>query len=262
MLKKNKDPFIDIVIPNYNKGNYLDKAIKSVINQTYNKWKLYIVDDNSNDSSLKILRKYKKNNKIKIFYLNKNQGPSFCRNLGVSKTSSRFIAFLDSDDFWPNNKLSSQINFMNKNNLSFTYTDYKTFYQNSKYKKKYTYSNVPEYFTFKSFIRNSSINTSTLIIKKDLIKNIKFKNLQKHEDYIFKCEILKKNKKLIAKKFSKTFAYYRILKNSRSQNKLMSLFYLWKYNRKFNKLNFLENLISVVLISLNSIKKYGFKTGV
>ena len=67
MLKKNKDPFIDIVIPNYNKGNYLDKAIKSVINQTYNKWKLYIVDDNSNDSSLKILRKYKKNNKIKIF---------------------------------------------------------------------------------------------------------------------------------------------------------------------------------------------------
>ena len=41
--KKNKDPFIDIVIPNYNKGNYLDKAIKSVINQTYNKWKLILL---------------------------------------------------------------------------------------------------------------------------------------------------------------------------------------------------------------------------
>ncbi len=262
MGKKNLTPYVDIIVPNYNKGKYLKEAINSVINQTYKRWKLYIVDDNSIDDSKYYLQKYKKNKNIKIFFLNKNCGPSFCRNFGISKSRSNYIAFLDSDDFWPKNKLSCQINFMIKNNLSLTYTDYKFFYQNNCAKRKYIYSSVPNCFTYTSFIKNSSINTSTLILKKTLIKKVRFQQVKKHEDYIFKCEIFKKNKELIAKKNKKTFAYYRILKNSRSQNKLVSLFYLWKYNKQFNKLNFLDNLSSVISISFNSIKKYGLKMGV
>ena len=61
---------VAIIMPNYNKGKFINKAIQSVLNQTYNNWKLYIVDDNSNDNSIKILKKYKKK-KIKIFTLNK-----------------------------------------------------------------------------------------------------------------------------------------------------------------------------------------------
>ena len=69
MGKKNKKPKIDIIIPNFNKGVYLRAAINSVIKQTYKNWKLYIIDDNSNDNSKTILKRYKKNGKICIFFL-------------------------------------------------------------------------------------------------------------------------------------------------------------------------------------------------
>ena len=62
-----------------------------------------------------------------IYFLKENKGPSFCRNLGIDKSSSELIAFMDSDDFWPKDKLEKQINCMLKNNYNFTFTDYKFF---------------------------------------------------------------------------------------------------------------------------------------
>ena len=258
---KKKAFFVDIIMPNFNKGYYLEEAIQSVIKQSHKYWNLYIIDDFSSDTSKKILKNFKKNKKIKIVYLRKNRGPSFCRNLGVSLSKSPFISFLDSDDYWPKNKLSSQLNYMIKKDVSFTYTDYTSFFKDRK-KKILKTTNIQNEFNFKTFVRNSSINTSTMILKKEIIKNIKFKNLKKHEDYIFKCEIFKKNKGLEAIKFEKTFAHYRILQNSRSNDKLKSIYYLWKYNQKFNNLSFVKNFISLLSIIKNSIKKYGLKMGV
>ena len=62
---------VAIIMPNYNKGKFISKAIQSVLNQTYNNWKLYIVDDNSNDNFIKVLKKFKKKKKLKYFTLNK-----------------------------------------------------------------------------------------------------------------------------------------------------------------------------------------------
>ena len=70
-------------------------------------------------------------------------------------------------------------------------------------------------------------------------------------------QILKRTK--FAYCLKKDLLDYRIKSNSLSSNKIRNLFWLWKINRNFNKLNFIDNLISVALISLNSIKKYGFK---
>lgn len=259
MIKREKF-FVDIIMPNYNKEEFIEEAIKSVLKQSYKYWKLYIIDDNSRDKSRKILKKFRKNKKIKIIFLKKNKGPATCRNIGMSLSKSYYLSFLDSDDYWPKNKLSSQINFMNVNNVKFSYTDYMSFHKNNKNFLKRT--NVPSIFNLKSFSRNSSINTSTMILRRNIIKKVKFRNIQKHEDYIFKCEVFKKNKNLFAKKFNKTHAYYRILKNSRSRNKLKSIYFLWKYNNEFNKFSFIDNMLSILSISINSIKKYGFRMGV
>lgn len=261
-MKKNIKNTVDIIMPNYNKFNFLNQAIHSVIHQSYKNWKLYIIDDNSKDLSKNILGKFKKNKKINIYYLKQNKGPAFCRNFGIKKSSSNMIAFLDSDDFWPKNKLQTQLKFMFKNNIEFSFTDYFSFYQKNKKIKKIGKTNILKKFNFNTFIKNSSINTSTMIINRKILKNIRFKNLKKHEDYIFKCEIFKKNKGLEAIKFEKTFAHYRILQNSRSNDKLKSIYYLWKYNQKFNNLSFVKNFISLLSIIKNSIKKYGLKMGV
>ena len=68
-MKINNDT-VDIILPNYNKAEYLKEAVDSVINQTYKKWILYIIDDCSTDQSSEILNKYEKNDKINLIKLN------------------------------------------------------------------------------------------------------------------------------------------------------------------------------------------------
>ena len=121
---------VDIIIPNYNNAKYSKKIIKFCFStKIYKLESLYIIDDNSKDGSVKILEKFRDNSKITIVLLKKNKGPSFCRNLGMRISSSEYISFFDSDDMWKEEKLSRQIDFMKKNKLSFTFTDYIPFFK-------------------------------------------------------------------------------------------------------------------------------------
>jgi len=97
---------------------------------------------------------------------------------------------------------------------------------------------------------------SSVIIERSLIKNLKFKKLKICEDYLFKCEILKKQN---AYKCEGVVMFYRISKNSLQSNKLRNIYWVWLINRKYNKLNLLKNIISLFSISISSIRKYGFK---
>ena len=247
---------IDIILPNYNKSNYLEEAINSVLNQTFKNWHMYIIDDNSKDDSWKIINKFSSLNNVKSIKLNKNMGPSFCRNFGMRISQSKYISFIDSDDIWKNSKLEEQISFMEKYNLSFTYTDYTPFFQNNekKYYKKRTL--LKDKFDFDGFVKNSSINTTTMIIKRSILSTHRFKEIRL-EDYLFKCQLLKNNN--IAKKLNRDLAYYRILSKSRSSHRLKNIFWLWHINKNYNKLSFFKNLISIICIAINSLKKYGFK---
>ncbi len=123
---ENKKTEVDIILPNFNSFEFIDETVQSIINQKYTNWKLIIVDDNSNQETKSIIKKYEKLKKVKIFWLKKNKGAAYCRNFAINKTNSNFIAFIDSDDVWGKNKLKKQINFMKKNNYSFTYTNYET----------------------------------------------------------------------------------------------------------------------------------------
>ena len=117
-MKKAK---VTIILPNFNSENFIEKTIQSIINQSFTDWLLFLIDDNSNSKTKEILKKYKKNKKIKIFFLNKNIGPGPCRNFGIIKSNSDYLAFIDSDDLWGKNKLKDQIDFMSKNKFLFTY---------------------------------------------------------------------------------------------------------------------------------------------
>ena len=113
MDQKESDNFkVSIILPNYNSSKYLNATINSIINQTYKNWELIIVDDNSDNATLNLLKKYKNKKNIKIFFLKKNRGAGFCRNLAIKKSTSYYIAFIDSDDLWKKNKLNKQVNYM------------------------------------------------------------------------------------------------------------------------------------------------------
>ena len=168
---------IDIILPNYNSSKFILQTIDSILKQTYKNWKLIIVDDFSDTETKNILKKISKRKNIKVFYLNKNHGAGFCRNFAIKKSNSPYVAFIDSDDIWEKDKLKKQISFMKKNNFSFSYTDYKTF--DGKKRKV----NNPSKIDYSYFLKNTSIATSTMMIKRNIIGNIKFTNTKICEDF-------------------------------------------------------------------------------
>ena len=249
------DEKVDIILPNYNSELYLEETINSVIGQTFKSWKLTIVDGNSNAATQKILKKFINYSNINIIKLKKNKRAGFCRNLAIRNTRSDYIAFIDSDDIWEKDKLLKQLIFMEKNKYDFTYTNYQPFKLN---KKNILKEIVPEkFFNFDSFIKNTSIATSSMIIKRSLIGNTKFTNTKICEDYFFKCQILKKID--YAYCLPENLMKYRIRKGSLQSNKIKNIYWIWYINRTFNKMKFIKNLLSIIFISINSIRKYGFK---
>ena len=96
-----------------------------------------------------------------------------------------------------------------------------------------------------------------MIIRRSILGTHRFKKIKLMEDYLFKCQLMKNGN--LAKKLGENLAYYRILNVSRSSQRLKNIFWLWHINKNYNKLSFLKNLISIICISSNSIKKYGFK---
>jgi teichuronic acid biosynthesis glycosyltransferase TuaG len=163
-MKKN----VDIILPVYNSENYIIDTIKSIINQTYKDWRLIIIDDNSTDSTERVIINFINSNQYKnkiLFFKNKiNKGQAFSRNKALKLVKSEFVGFIDSDDTWAKNKLRTQIKFMLKNNYYFTYSNYKSL-KNKLIKN----ISVPNFFDYKNYVRNTSIATSTMIVKK---KNI------------------------------------------------------------------------------------------
>src|SRR5262245_5201770 len=89
---------ISVVMANYNNGRYIDEAIRSVQNQTFQNWELIIVDDASTDDSLKRITSYLRDPRIRLFMNNQNEGYTRSLLRGFEQTASPVIGILDSDD--------------------------------------------------------------------------------------------------------------------------------------------------------------------
>lgn len=113
---------ISIIMPTYNRAYIIERAIKSVLNQTYENWELIIVDDASTDETAQVVRKYI-TPKIHYYINNVNKGANVSRNIGVSHAQGDFLAFLDSDNYWPDYKLKIQMDMFEgcQNNRCFIY---------------------------------------------------------------------------------------------------------------------------------------------
>ena len=107
------EPLVSVVMPAFNAENYIIEAVDSVLTQDYTNWELFVVNDGSTDSTAEILNSYT-DPRIKVVH-QVNQGVSIARNQGLARMKGHFFTFLDADDLWPLNSLSSRIRFMQKN---------------------------------------------------------------------------------------------------------------------------------------------------
>lgn len=184
-MKKKK---VSVIVPLYNSSLYFADAINSIINQTYKNIEIILVDDGSEDDEFLNYKKYIDKCKADIkLYRKKNGGAASARNYGFKYSSGDYIAFLDSDDAWLPEKISSQITHLKNNSLvlgNVLVTDYEfhTKYKAKKSIKKDRYKIIEDLFLGKI-----TMNTPTLLIKKEVFELVGGfnENLKYREDHYF-----------------------------------------------------------------------------
>ena len=187
-MTHSKAPLISILTASYNYAHFIEKTIESVLNQTYKNWELLIIDDGSTDNSVEIIKKYTQNHKnIRLLQHknNENKGLSETLQLGLKNAKGKYIAFLESDDYWTNDNLEKKVEYLNKYPEAKTiYTDIEMFGDENQINilqphvnrcrllsKKIT---KPENIS-KYFIITTTIPTfSCMIVEKKLLKKCNF----------------------------------------------------------------------------------------
>jgi glycosyltransferase involved in cell wall biosynthesis len=215
---------VSVIMPTYNGEKFIAESIDSILNQTYKNLELLITDDNSTSQAfLDLLDSYaEKDNRIKIFHLDKNYGPGVARNNSIKHAKGRYIAFCDSDDRWIPEKLEKQIAFIKEKNCalccsSYILCDEKNHINGINY--------TPEKITFSMYKRDNKIGCLTAVYDiKKLGQKYYMPSIRKRQDWALFLEILKECKVCYAIK--EPLAYYRIRKDSISSKKLN----LIKYN--------------------------------
>lgn len=124
---------VSVLIPAYNNQNFIGNALDSVLAQTYSDYEIIVVDDGSTDDTPNILTRYAEahSEKIKVIH-QQNSGPSVARNRAFEASSGDLLAFLDSDDWWTEDKLEKQVSlFTRYPNSSFIYAGYEEIFENT-----------------------------------------------------------------------------------------------------------------------------------
>lgn len=103
------EPIVSIIIPTYNRADFLQEALRSVLAQTFVGYELIVVDDGSTDRTPELARQFPQ---VRWIREEVNAGVSRARNLGIQQSRGRYLCFLDSDDLWKDHKLQVQVDWM------------------------------------------------------------------------------------------------------------------------------------------------------
>jgi len=190
-MNSNLKPYVSIIMPTFNHAKFINKAITSVINQTFKNWELIIIDNNSIDETKKIIGDYT-DSRIKYFKISNNGILAKSRNLGVKIAEGEWVAFLDSDDWWTKNKLSICIKQINKN-VDFIYHKLEVINKSKKLFKKNFFKGrhlkrpILNDLLVSTITKGNPIGQSSAMMRRKLILDIgginEKKNLVGAEDY-------------------------------------------------------------------------------
>ena len=238
-MKKN---LISVIINCYNGEKYLQKTLESLLGQKLKNFEVIFVDNCSTDKSAIIFKRikdkrfryYKTKKKIKLYA---------SRNFALTKTKGDFISFLDVDDWWDNNFLSSRKKFfLSSKNYGFSFSNCLHYHENSKKFSPFSKNNLPSGFILDNLLKYYFVKLSTIIIKKKIILTYKFNpNYNIIGDYDFVIRIAKQFKGM---GFQNKLVNIRIHSNNFTHNN-RQMFYKefknWIKCQNFNDMYFKKN---------------------
>ena len=180
----------------YNGEQYLHESLNSIINQKYSNWELIFWNNQSNDQTEKIVKSYK-DKRIKYFLSNEHTNLGMARKLALNYVTGQYIAFLDADDIWLEDKLITQVNFIKKNHEANIIVTNALFFNKQATKKAYNKKKPKSGNNFRNYLTNHFIIWPTVMINLETIKkeNLTFdENLELNSDFDLLIRLLKKNK--------------------------------------------------------------------
>ncbi|MCX3067002.1 glycosyltransferase family 2 protein [Cetobacterium somerae] len=184
--------YVSIVIPTYNRDYSLKKAIMSILNQTYQKFELIIVDDNSQDNTEAIVKTIL-DCRIKYIKLDKNSGANKARNIGVKNSKYNIVAFHDSDDEWHIDKLEKQLEYFQNGKFDIVSCKYNK-YINNKFICILPNEDVDlSKNLLTKILYENFISTQTILGKKECFENEKFdESFPRFQDWDLILRLVKK----------------------------------------------------------------------
>lgn len=185
---KNNQLKFSIIVPNYNKEEYIEETLNSIFNQTYQNIEVIIIDDGSTDNSLSIIKKYP----VKLFHTNRKRAGG-ARNVGINNATGDYILFLDSDDYFTDSQVIERLaHLINDEDIIFLN------YTKDKF-GEITIIQEPKEDIALKIEKTKSLGCPTKCFKKALLENIRFPEEQRYEDINFTLEALCK---------AQSFAYF------------------------------------------------------
>ena len=166
-----KLPTVSVIIPTYNRAHLVGRAIHSVLNQTYQDFELIVVDDGSTDNTEEVVKSFN-NERIKYIKHEKNKGGSAARNTGIKDSKGEYIAFLDSDDEWLEEKLKKQVEvFQNKDSrVGIVYVNFSIVNEKGESVGK---KQGPKGLIFRELLNSNCVGTtSSVVVRRECFKKV------------------------------------------------------------------------------------------
>lgn len=245
-------PLVSVVMPNYNGARFVEQAIESVLAQTYQNFEIIVVDDCSTDNSADMIKKKCAGDiRLHLVTLDKNKGVANARNVGIKEARGEYIALLDNDDLWENDKLERQVAAAEQG-ADIVYCSYDFIDEdNNTIKRAFI---VPERTDFDSMLSSNVISCSTGFFKAELLKEHPFCAEYYHEDYVLWMELLRLPIKAVGDQ--KVLMHYRQVKGSRSNKKGNAAKERWNIYRRALGMSFLSSANAFLRYAINGLRKY------
>ncbi len=252
--------YVSVITPAYNAERFIAEAIESVLEQTYKDWEMIIVDDQSTDQTVDIIKQYsQQDSRIKLIELEKNSGAAVARNTAMDHSKGRFFAFLDSDDKWVPEKLTKQLAFMQEKDYAFTFTKYVRMQENGELTKGV--SDAPKKLNYNQLMKHCVIGCLTVMLDREKIGEERMVNIRTRQDYAFWLALT--NKGFYAYGLPEVLAEYRLVADSISSNKFKAAKQNWYLYREIEKQPLHKALwyfSHYAIISVKNVIKYKIKS--
>lgn len=219
---------VSVIMAAYNAEKTIEQSINSVLNQTYPAVELLVVDDYSQDRTVKLVENIMaRDNRVRLIYNKENSGVSYTRKHGLEEAKGAWIAILDSDDIWAPEKLEKQIILQKKMNADLLFTG--SAFMDSDGQPIDWYLHAPSEVTYRHLLKQNVLSNSSSLVRKELYEKYYAVGDGMHEDFAVWLGILKEGKKAYG--VDEPLLTYRIAKSSKSGNKINAAKMNWNTYR-------------------------------